>query len=114
MMMYAWSSNVTESPLRTLGSGQIPTAANNYGGSNYIAFSDPKMDADIAAAERELDPAKQKVLWADMQHIYADAIPVLPLFFRAEAHVTPIWLKGYVPTGQADGTSVFSENWRPG
>jgi peptide/nickel transport system substrate-binding protein len=114
MMMYAWSSNVTESPLRTLGSGQIPTAANNYGGSNYIAFDDKKMDADIAAVERELDPAKQKILWADMQKIYADAIPVLPLFFRAEAHVTPTWLKGYVPTGQADGTSVFAENWHPG
>jgi peptide/nickel transport system substrate-binding protein len=112
--MYAWSSNVTESPLRTLGTDQIPTAANNFGGSNYIAFSDQKMDADIAAVERELDPAKQKILWADMQRIYADAIPVLPLFFRAEAHVTPTWLKGYAPTGQADGTSVFAENWHPG
>ncbi len=29
MVMYAWSSNVTETPLRTLGSSQIPTAANN-------------------------------------------------------------------------------------
>jgi peptide/nickel transport system substrate-binding protein len=114
MMMYAWSSNVTESPLPSVRSGQIPTAANNYGGSNYIAFSDPKMDSDIAAVERELDPAKRKALWSDMQHIYADAIPVLPLFFRAEAHVTPNWLKGYVPTGQSDGTSVFSENWHPG
>ncbi len=85
MEMYAWSSAVTETPLRTLDSTQIPTAANNYGGSNYIGFSDPKMDADIAAAESELDPAKQKAIWADMQVIYADALPVLPLFFRAEA-----------------------------
>ena len=114
LMMYAWSSNVTESPLRTLGSEQIPTAANNYGGSNYIAFSDKKMDADITAVEGELDPAKQKIIWADMQTIYADAIPVLPLFFRAEAHVTPTWLKGYVPTGQADATSTAAENWHPG
>ena len=114
MMMYAWSSNVTESPLRTLGTDQIPTAANNYGGSNYIGFSDKKMDADIAAVEAELDPAKQKTIWADMQRIYAESIPVLPLFFRAEAHVTPTWLQGYVPTGQADGTSVSAENWHPG
>jgi peptide/nickel transport system substrate-binding protein len=114
MEMYAWSSNVTESPFRTLGSSQIPTAANNWGGANYIAFSDPKMDADIAAAEAELDPAKQKAIWADMQRIYAGAIPVLPLFFRAEPHVTPLWLQGYQPTGQGDTSSTFAENWHPG
>ena len=112
--MYAWTSNVTESPLRTLGSGQIPTAANNYGGSNYIGFSDSRMDADIAAAEGELDPAKQKAIWADMQRIYAEAVPTLPLFFRAEAHVTPTWLRGYVPTGQGDMSPDTAEAWHPG
>ncbi len=114
MVMYAWSSNVTETPLRTLDSNQIPTAANNWGGSNYPGFSDAEMDADIRAAERELDPAKQRVIWADMQRIYADRLPVLPLFFRSEAHVTPIWLRGYAPTGQADPSSDWAENWHPG
>ena len=114
LMMYAWSSNVTESPLRTLGSSQVPTEANNWGGANYIGFSDPKMDADIAAVEAELDPAKQKAIWADMQRIYAEAIPALPLFFRAEPHVTPVWLQGYRPTGQGDPSSTFVEEWHPG
>ncbi len=110
--MCAWSSNVTETPLRTLASSQIPTVANNYGGSNYTGFADPKMDADIAAAETELDPAKQKLIWADMQRIYAEQLPALPLFFRAEAHVVPKWLQGYVPTGHADFSSLWAENWR--
>jgi peptide/nickel transport system substrate-binding protein len=114
MVMYAWSSNVNETPLRTLASNQIPTAANNWGGSNYPGFSDTKMDADIEAAESELEPAKQRVIWADMQRIYADQLPVLPLFFRSEAHVTPTWLRGYAPTGQADPSSDWAENWHPG
>ena len=113
MEMYAWSSNVTETPYRTLGTSQIPVEANNYGGANYPGFTDPGMDADIHAAEGELDPAKQKALWADMQRIYADQVPVLPLFFRADAHVTPTWLRGYVPTGHGDMSSTWSENWRP-
>ena len=113
MEMYAWSSNVTETPLRTLGSSQIPNAGNNFGGANYIGFSDPKMDADIAAAESELDPAKQKAIWADMQTIYADQIPALPLFFRAEPHITPTWLRGYEPTGQGDPGCYWAENWHP-
>ena len=71
------------------------------------------MDADIKAAEGELDPAKQKAIWADMQTIYANAIPVLPLFFRAEPHITPIWLRGYEPTGQGDPSCYWAENWHP-
>ncbi len=114
LIMYGWSSNVTETPFRTLDSAQIPTAANNFGGANYPGFSDPKMDADIAAAEGELDPAKQKASWADMQVIYAAQMPVLPLFFRAEPHITPTWLRGYQPTGQGDVSSYWAQDWHPG
>ncbi len=112
LIMYGWSSAVTESPRRTLHSSQIPTAVNNWGGSNSIAFNNPQMDADIVKAEAELDPAKAKLIWADMQKIYADQLPVLPLFFRAEAHVVPKWLKGYAPTGHGDYSVLWSENWR--
>jgi peptide/nickel transport system substrate-binding protein len=114
MVMYAWSSAVTESPLRTLASSMIPSKANNFAGANYIAYSNPKMDADIVSADSELDPAKQKALWAEMQKLYADDVPVLPLFFRADAHVVPKWLKGYTPTGHGDFSSLWAENWRPG
>jgi peptide/nickel transport system substrate-binding protein len=114
LSMYAWSSDVNESPERTLGSDQIPTEANGWGGANYIAFDNKQMDADIKAASSELDPAKAKVIWADMQKIYATQLPVLPLFFRADAHVFPKWLKGYTPTGQADMSPLWAENWHQG
>ena len=32
-----------------------------------------------------------------MQRIYAEQLPVLPLFYRAEAHVVPKWLQGLHP-----------------
>ncbi len=111
LAMYGWTSMAGEVPRLTLGTDAIPTAANNYAGANYVAFSDPKMDADIAAAGSELDPAKQKAIWADMQRIYADRLPALPLFFRADAHVTPTWLKGYAPTGHGDFAPLWVESW---
>ncbi|MCW3475627.1 peptide ABC transporter substrate-binding protein [Limobrevibacterium gyesilva] len=114
MIMYGWSSGVGESPRRTLGTDNIPTAANNWGGSNAIAMSDPQLDADIAKAETELDPVKQKQIWTNMQRIYAEQVRVLPLFFRAEPHVVPKWLKGYTPTGHSDASILWSENWHPG
>jgi peptide/nickel transport system substrate-binding protein len=112
LIMYGWTSGVTESPRRTLASSQIPTAENNWAGANYIAFNNKRMDALIEQAETELDPAKAKVLWAEMEKIYADQLPVLPLYFRAEPHVIPKWLAGYVPTGHGDFSAMWSENWR--
>jgi len=113
MVMYGWSSAVTESPLRTLGTEQIPTEKNNYGGANYIAFSNPDMDAAIARMDGELDPAKQKADWAIAQKIYAEQLPVVPLFFRSEPHIVPKWLKGYAPTGHGDFSCMWAENWQP-
>ncbi len=112
MVMYAWSSGVGDSPRRTLASDNIPTAANNWAGSNAIAFNNKQMDSDIDKVEQELDPAKSKADWADMQKIYADQVPVFPLFFRAETHIVPKWLKGYAPTGHGDYSPLWAENWR--
>jgi len=114
MVLYSWSSAVTESPVRTLSTSQIPTEQNNYGGANYIAFSNPDMDAAIARMDGELEPAKQKADWAIAQKIYAEQLPVVPLFFRSEPHIVPKWLKGYAPTGHNDLSSMWAENWQPG
>ncbi len=111
LAMFAWSSTVESSPRQTLASSSIPTEGNNWGGTNYTGFHDPRMDADIDAMERELDPAKRRPIWADMQRIYATELPVLPLFFGAEAHVWPLWLRGVAPTGHNQPTSLAVEHW---
>jgi peptide/nickel transport system substrate-binding protein len=112
LAMFAWSSSIESTPRQILHSGQIPTAANNWGGGDYTDFHNAKMDADIDAMERELDPMKRRVLWADMQRIYAEELPVLPLFFGSDAHVWPLWLHGVVPTGHNAVSSLWAENWR--
>lgn len=111
LALFGWNNSVESSPRQVLHSGQIPTAANNWGGGNYTGFHDPAMDSDIDALERELDPAKRRVLWADMQRIYAEQLPVLPLYFGSEAHVWPHWLKGVVPTGHNQPTTLHAEDW---
>ncbi len=112
MAMYGWSDNVGASPRRTLYSSMTPTAANNYGGNNAVAFNDKRFDALIDAADSELDPVRQKEIWAEMQKIYAEQLPVLPLFYRAESHIFPKWLAGYTPTGHGDYSVLWSENWK--
>ncbi len=111
LAMFAWSSSVESSPRQVLSSGQIPSAANGWGGGDYTGFHDPRMDADIDALERELDFARRRPIWADIQRIYAEQLPVLPLFFGSEAHVWPLWLHGVVPTGHNQPTSLAVEGW---
>jgi peptide/nickel transport system substrate-binding protein len=111
MVLDAFSQSVTSSPFGMLATRAIPTAANNYGGNNFIAYSNPDMDAAITEIDTELDPEKRKAAWAIAQKLYADQLPVIPLFFSSEAHVVPNWLKGYEPTGQNNGAFMWSENW---
>ena len=112
MALYAWSFGVSFPPRQTLASDQIPSAANNYGGSNYMNWRNADVDKAILVAETDLDPAHQKVAWATTQRIYAEELPVLPLFFRSDAHVIPTWLKGVRPSGTSDYSSLWAEDWR--
>jgi peptide/nickel transport system substrate-binding protein len=112
LAMYAWSASVTASPRQMLATESIPSAQNGWAGSNSMGYSNPRFDELIEQAETELDPEKQLIIWAKMQRIYATDLPVLPLFFRADAHVIPLWLKGYEPTGHNAYASEWAEYWR--
>jgi peptide/nickel transport system substrate-binding protein len=99
------------SPRRYLGTDAIPAAANGFSGLNYNAFSEPAMDAAIVKVETEVDPKKLKEAWADIQRIYAEQVPELPLWFTVDPHVVPKWLKGYEPTSTYDFGASWAENW---
>jgi len=107
----AWSSDPESPPTSTLATSGIPTAANNYAGANYPQFSHPGMDKLIDEVQRELDPAKRKPLWHEMQKIYVDEIPVLPLFFRTDVYVVPKWLTGVLRPGTLPSKYFGVETW---
>lgn len=107
----AWSSNPESPPTSTLATSGIPTAANNFAGANYPHFSHPAMDKLIDEVQRELDPAKRKPMWVEMQKIYTDELPVLPLYFRTDVYVVPKWLTGVIRPGQLPSNYFGVETW---
>ncbi len=111
LVMYTWTSLVGESPKVTLGSGSIPTEANNWGGSDFTGFSDPAFDAAIAVSETELDPAKRHTAWVEMQRIYAEKLPALPIFITSIPGVIPTWLAGYSSSGTGQPFTQRAEEW---
>ena len=112
MAMYAWYSAPENVPRSSLHSAMIPNAANGWSGQNYTGFADSAMDRLIDGIEVELDRGKRFELWRRLQRRYADELPALPLFFKADAHVWPRGMTGIVPTGHQDPSSLWVEDWR--
>lgn len=113
LALFAWMSAPESVPRTTLHSTSITTAANNWTGQNFTGYSNPRMDQLIDAIEVELDKDKRRTLWAELQTIYAEDLPALPLFFRADPFIIPKWLKGIEPTGHQFVTTLWVERWRP-
>lgn len=112
LAMYAWISSPESVPRTTLHSEEIPTAENNWSGQNNPGYRSDEMDGLIDAIEVELDRDKRKALWRRLQELYVTDLPVIPLYFRANAYIMPKWLEGIVPTGHQFTTTLWVENWR--
>ncbi|GBD44237.1 Oligopeptide-binding protein AppA [bacterium HR40] len=112
LALFAWISAPESVPRSTLHSGEIPRPDNGWSGQNYTGYRNPRMDALLDAIENELDPERRRGLWAELQRLYAHDLPALPLYFRAEPHVWPIWLEGPQPTGHLAPTTFGIEHWR--
>ena len=112
MAMFAWISSPENVPRTTLHSSNIPTPANNFAGQNYTGFANEEADDLIDRLEIEMDADARRALWHRLQQVYAEELPALPLYFRANAFVLPKWLKGVRPTGHQYPTALWVENWR--
>ncbi|WP_342669075.1 peptide ABC transporter substrate-binding protein [Belnapia moabensis] len=110
--LFAWISSPENVPRTTLHSEEIPTEARNWSGQNYGGYRNPEMDALLEALPQELDRERRRALWSRLQAIFAEDLPELPLWFRADAHVWPRWLHGVQPTGHLNPSSLWAEQWR--
>ena len=114
MAMFAWVSSPENVPRSTVHSSMVPSAENNWAGQNYTGYRNARVDALIDAIEVELDRDKRSMMWRELQEIYLEELPALPLFFRADSYVIPKWLKGLVPTGHQYPTTLWVEEWHEG
>lgn len=112
LAMFAWISSPENVPRTTLHSSYIPSAVNNFAGQNYTGFKNDEVDQLLDMIDVELDKKKRRELWHRLQQIYAEELPVIPLYFRANPYVLPKWLIGIEPTGHQYPTTLWVENWR--
>jgi peptide/nickel transport system substrate-binding protein len=111
MALFAWSSFPESLPRTTLASNMAPVQANNFAGQNTGGYKNPEMDRLLDAIEGELDKEKRRALWYQLQALYAEDLPALPLTFHAVPFILPTWLKGVEPTGHQYPSTLWAENW---
>ena len=112
MAMFAWISSPENVPRSTLHSEEIPSAENGWAGQNYTGFRNAEMDQLLEEIERELDRDRREEMWRRIQEIYAEELPALPLYFRADVHIWPHWLEGVTPTGHQNTSALWVEQWQ--
>ena len=60
-------------------SKEIPSAANNFSGSNWWRISDPSLDEPWMQVDTELDVGKRKALVAKGYEAIAELVPMIPI-----------------------------------
>ncbi len=110
--MFAWVSSPEASPRGVLHSGEVPRPGNGWSGNNMAGYANPEADRLTDAIEVELDRERRRALWAELQSLYAEDLPALPLYFRASAFIRPKWLAGVRPTGHQFPSTLWVEEWR--
>ncbi len=109
MFEFAWVSNLQEDgslfQYKNLNTGAImvPTKENNYQGQNIGGWRNDEFDRLTSQAVLEFDEAKRKQLFARAQEIWAEELPALPLYFRANPYVVRKGLVNYVASAYAGG-----------
>ena len=86
LAMYAWVSDPTLEDGSLFKASGIPTAAHGYSGQNNSGWNNARYNELQKAAETNFDEASRKAQFAEMQKIWAEEVPALPLYFRSNPY----------------------------
>lgn len=109
MIMSSIEFSLGSSPNIALGTAAIPSEANAWVGNNFSGYSSEAMDAAIAKLEGSLERPDRIAGWGEVQRIFAEDLPMLPLYFYTSAWVAPANLK--LEASPFDPEMTWAEEW---
>ncbi len=112
MIMYAWTSSSETDPTQTYATSSIPSAKNSWAGSNYMGWSNAKVDKAITEVNAAFSLDKRKEIMKTILSEYTRELPSLPLYYRASITVLPAALTGVKTTSHQYSETYAIENWR--
>jgi ABC-type transport system substrate-binding protein len=100
--------------LLKLYSGNIPTAANRWMGSNRGGWSNPQYDRFYETLTQSLDRSERNQAVADAMRLVNDELPVFPLYFNyiVTAHTAQLTGPREYAPGGSNMLNVASWEWQ--
>lgn len=96
---YAWVGGDDPLGAKNLYSTNgIPSKSNSYVGQNFPGWSNARNDEVLAESENTLDNPRRVELYAEQQKIWAEAVPVVTLYARANVTASRRSLQNFRPT----------------
>jgi peptide/nickel transport system substrate-binding protein len=93
-------------------SSNIPDAEHKDR-SNRWRYRSPEVDRLSDAGRRELDPARRKAIYAELQRLTATDLPIIPLWHEDNVVLSNVDVQGYVATPNAGFDGLVSTTKRP-
>lgn len=81
-------------------SSRIPDARNPDGGNRW-RYRNPEVDRLTEAGRRELDLPKRKAIYAEVQRLVAEDVPIVPLWHEDNLALSNVDVQGYHMTPNA-------------
>jgi len=107
-----WANDLLEVPVdATLENTPLPE--NSFGGTNITGWVNDEFDQLRADALQEFDLAKRSAIVVQMQQLYNEELPTVPLYDRSEVVVKMTGLVNYIK-GTAAARTQFWNAWEWG
>lgn len=107
-----WANDLLESPVDAVLEN-TPLPENAFGGTNIMGWVNTAFDGLRADALQEFDLAKRSAIVRQMQAIYNDELPTVPLYDRVEIVTRQVGLVNY-NKGTAAARTQFWNPWEWG
>lgn len=111
LALYSWTLDPMHDSSSLWSCEQIPEPSNNWSGQNFPGWCNREVTRVHQEIERTLDSERRRDLLRRQQLLWAEELPVLPLFFRTETSVTVKQLQGWRPTGTLVPVTWNAREW---
>ena len=107
-----WANDLLELPVDAILEN-TPLPENGFAGTNITGWVSEEFDQLRAAALQEFDLAKRAAIVKQMQQLYSEELPTVPLYDRVEIVTKMVGLVNYIK-GTAAARSQFWNAWEWG
>ncbi|MCV6604295.1 MAG: ABC transporter substrate-binding protein, partial [Porticoccaceae bacterium] len=95
-----------------LSTRSITTSDNGFSGGNWGGYNNAQMDQLTDAYDNTLALDERRELAEQIQQLYTEELPHLPLYWRPRVDVLPLGLTGFRASGHFVTSTNWIEEWR--